>query len=271
MSRIGILAGGGKLPLIIGESLLKKDYDIFFFGFEDFVDFKIYKKYNFKKISLNSFSNIIGHLRKYKIDQIIMAGNVKRPSIKDIKFDLNTLKIIKKYLLQSKGDDKLLSCIADFFEEKGYPVFNWIRHCEDLFEDKVYLTNKKPSKNADLNKLKGLQIFDVIGNTDIAQSLIIQNQLILGIEAAEGTDELIKRCYSYKKKGDDGILIKLSKFHQNSYLDIPTIGLQTVKNIKKNNFEGIFLERKKCIIIEKQKVIDFCNINGIFISTVIKI
>ena len=64
---------------------------------------------------------------------------------------------------------------------------------------------------------------------DIGQSLIIQNQLILGLECIEGTDELIKRCNNYKKKGDKGILLKLSKYFQHTQLDLPTIGLSDFK------------------------------------------
>ena len=67
--------------------------------------------------------------------------------------------------------------------------------------------------------------------------MIVQNSLILGIEAIEGTDELIKRCYKYKKRGDKGILIKLSKYNQSKFLDIPTIGINTIKLIKKFNYE----------------------------------
>ena len=96
------------------------------------------------------------------------------------------------------------------------------------------------------------------------------NEYVLGIEAAEGTDELIKRCSNYKKKGDKGILLKLSKYNQNSNLDIPVIGLKTVKLLKKHDFEGIFLEKDKCIVLQKKEVIEFCNKNKLFVLTIIK-
>ena len=63
------------------------------------------------------------------------------------------------------------------------------------------LTKVKPSKEAILNCKKGLEVFKIIGNADIGQSMIVQNQLILGLEAVEGTDELIKRCSNYLKDG----------------------------------------------------------------------
>ena len=98
----------------------------------------------------------------------------------------------------------------------------------------------------------------------------IQNQIILGFEAAEGTNELIKRCSKYKKKGDKGILLKLSKHNQNSFLDIPTIGLETVHIIKKYDYEGIYLEKNNCILLEYESVIKFCNENNLFISNINK-
>ena len=116
-----------------------------------------------------------------------------------------------------------------------------------------------------------MEIFNLIGKADVAQSMIVQNKIILGIEAAEGTDELIKRCFKYKKKGDKGILLKLSKYNQDSILDIPVIGIRTVINLKDYKYEGIFLEKNKCIIIDKKEVVDFCNSNNIFISCVKKI
>ena len=118
---------------------------------------------------------------------------------------------------------------------------------------------------------KGLEIFKSIGVIDLSQSIIIQNNLVLGIEAIEGTDELIKRCYKYKKKGDKGILIKLSKYKQDTRFDIPVIGLKTVKHIKKFDYDGIFLEKDNCIILEKEKVVNFCNKNEIFIAGIKKI
>ena len=266
MNRIGIISGGGKLPLAIGEKLIQSKYDVVFFCIENFCDLKLYKKYNFNSIKINSLSKILKILKEQNINEIILAGYVKRPSLKDISFDINSLKLIKTFALEAKGDDKLLKTILIFFENQGFKIFDWKSKCQDLFIDKINLTIKKPSNISLKNKRKGLNIFEKIGKADISQSLVVQNNIILGIEAAEGTDELLKRCYSYKKKGDKGILIKLSKYKQSSHLDIPVIGLKTLKNLKKYNYEGIFLEINKCIIIDKKQVIDFANKNNIFIS-----
>ncbi len=97
--------------------------------------------------------------------------------------------------------------------------------------------------------------------------MIIQNQLVLGLEAIEGTDKLIERCSNYKRKGDKGILFKFTKKNQSKIIDIPLIGLETIKKLKKFNYEGIYLEKNKCLILDKEKVKNYANLNNIFISS----
>jgi DUF1009 family protein len=80
MHKIGILSGGGKLPLAIGNRLIDIGYDVEFFCIEPFAKLSDYYRYKTKKIKLESLSNILNTLKKSNIEQIIMAGNVKRPS-----------------------------------------------------------------------------------------------------------------------------------------------------------------------------------------------
>ena len=270
MNRIGIISGGGKLPLIIGQKLSTSKTKVIYFCIKKYCNQKDYKNLLSESISINSLGNILKILRKNKINKIVMAGNIRRPSIKDIKFDFHSLKLIKNFALDSKGDDKLLSAISIFFKNSGFSILNWQKKCKDIFIQDDYITKIKPSKVAMNNLKKGLSIFKTIGKADLSQSMVVQNRIILGLEAAEGTDELIKRCFKYKKLGDKGILIKLSKHNQSTKFDVPVIGLNTVKIIKKYNYEGVFLEKNKCIILEKERVIKFCNLNNLFISSTIK-
>ena len=115
---------------------------------------------------------------------------------------------------------------------------------------------------------KANSVYQQFRKIDVGQSIVIQNQLVLGLEAIEGTDKLIERCNLYKRKGDKGIILKFSKKDQSNLIDIPLIGLETIKNIKKHNYEGIFLEKNRCLIIDKGKVINYANKNNIFISSV---
>ena len=267
MSKIGIISGGGKLPILIGNSLVKKNYDVVFFIIEDSVERKDYLNLKTVEIKLNSIKKIFKKLEENHINKIILAGNIKRPSIKDINFDFETINFVKKLFLSKKGDNELLIAIAKLFREKGFEYLDWKSYCPELFASKTNLTRRLPTKEANLNLSKALNVFKNYGNLDIGQSLIVQNEIVLGLEAAEGTDQLIIRCNDLKKNGDKGVLIKASKYNQSNILDIPTIGKQTLKLLIDNDYEGVFIEKNHCLIINQNEVTNLANTNNLFIST----
>ena len=267
MSKIGIISGGGKLPILIGNSLVKKNYDVVFFTIEDSVEKTDYLNLQTVEIKLNSIKKIFKKLEENYINKIILAGNIKRPSIKDINFDFETINFAKKLFLSKKGDNELLIAIADLFRQKGFEYLDWKNYCPELFASKSNLTRRLPTKEANLNLSKALNVFKNYGNLDIGQSLIVQNEIVLGLEAAEGTDQLIIRCNDLKKNGDKGVLIKASKYNQSNILDIPTIGKQTLKLLIDNDYEGVFIEKNYCLIIDQDEVTNLANTNNLFIST----
>ena len=266
MTKIGIVCGDGNLPLYIGNVLEKKNFKIKYLLLNNIQNKNIYKNLDFANIEIISLKKLIGILNQNKIQKIIFAGSIKRPSISEIGFDFETIKIAKDLLLEKKGDNSLLISIQNYFKNKGFKFFDWTKYCQEIFSNENNLTKFKPSKSATKNFEKAKSVYKNFKNLDVGQSIIIQNELVLGIEAIEGTDNLIKRCSEYKRKGDKGILLKFSKKNQSKLIDIPLIGLDTIKNIHKYGYEGIFLERKNCLIINKLEVIEYANKNKLFIS-----
>ena len=267
MSKIGIISGGGKLPILIGNNLIKKNYEVIFFVIEDTFNKKNYTHLNTIEIKLDSIKKIFNKLNENDVKKIILAGNITRPSLKDINFDFETINLAKKILLSKKGDNDLLISITKLFQDKGFEYLDWKIYCSELFSNEKNLTIIKPSKEASLNLDKALKVFKDYGQLEIGQSLVVQNEIILGLEAAEGTDNLISRCKELKKKGDKGIVFKASKYNQSNILDIPTIGKETLNLLIKNDYEGIFIEKNNCIIIDKNETINLANSNNLFIST----
>ena len=268
MTKIGIITGDGNLPLYIGNSLLNKNFDITFLSLNN-KNNKLYKNQKIIDINILSIKKILKVLVSNNIKHIIFAGSIKRPGIKDLGFDIPTFLLAKTLLLEKKGDNNLLISLKKYFESKGFIFFNWTQYCKELFSTETNLTKIKPSKKGILNLKKAKSIYKIYKKLDVGQAMIIQNQLVLGLEAIEGTDELLKRCNEYKRKGDKGILLKFSKQNQSNLIDIPVIGLNTIKNLKKYNYDGVYLQKNKCLILDKKKVIDYANDNNLFISSVL--
>ena len=112
---------------------------------------------------------------------------------------------------------------------------------------------------------KGKKILKTLSKFDVGQSVVMQNGNVIGIEALQGTDELIKNSYYYLDKNKKSVLIKMVKVKQNLKVDLPTIGIKTLKNCKKYSISGIAYSANKTLFLKKQKVKEFCYLNNIFL------
>ena len=111
---------------------------------------------------------------------------------------------------------------------------------------------------------KGITYFNKLNSLDHIQAVIAKDSTILAIEDQHGTKKMLSKL----KKKSEGILIKLPKKKQDLRMDLPTIGLQTLKDCKKYGLKGIVLRSKKNIFLDKVKCITFANKNKIFIKII---
>ena len=118
MTKIGLITGDGNLPIYIGNSLKNKNFDITYLLLSSVNDKSKYKNENHLNIDILSVKKIINLLNKYNIKKIIFAGSLKRPSIRDLGFDLETIKLAKDLLLEKKVDDNLLVINKNIFRKK---------------------------------------------------------------------------------------------------------------------------------------------------------
>ena len=94
MNRFGIIAGGGKLPIIIYNSLLKKNKETYIIGIKNNFNSKKIKN-NFIEVKLGSLSKILNFLKKNKIKNLIFAGSIKRPGVMDFTLDFKAISFLK--------------------------------------------------------------------------------------------------------------------------------------------------------------------------------
>jgi DUF1009 family protein len=266
LPKLGIIAGSGKLPEHIIKECISSNREYFVLAIENETNFKTLEQVAHKWISIGLIGEAIDTFKKEKVTEITFAGRIKRPNFFSLKTDGLGLKLVGKI---TKGklfnDSSLFSIITNFFEGYGFKIVG----AETLFADSVIkeglLTNVKPTnddyKDIELGKTALIQI----ANLDVGQALIIQNGLILGIEAVEGTDELIKRCTHFKTFPQGGVLVKIAKPNQDKRVDLPTIGKNTIEEAHKAGLSGIAVEALSTIILDREAVVQKANELGIFL------
>ena len=72
---------------------------------------------------------------------------------------------------------------------------------------------------------------NALGPHDVGQGVVVQDARVIAIEAAEGTDEMLRRAaFLLDRAGPPAVFVKLRKTGQDTRLDLPVIGSDTIDN-----------------------------------------
>ncbi len=258
---ISIIAGGGDLPLKIIEKLdnLNIDHNVislYGFGPENYPQFKI-----------GEIGKVLEFIKSKGTTDIIFCGNVKRPSLFSLNLDFVGRKWLKALGLKAfLGDNTLLKGIKELLKKEGLNVLSPQSILETLLTPKGVLTEIVPSDQNLQDIARGIFVLNTMSRADVGQAVIVQEGIVLGIEAAEGTQCLIERCKDLKlteKKG--GVLVKTSKINQEQAIDLPTIGKNTILQAEYAKLSGIAIGASQSQIIDYNETIKLANERHIFV------
>ncbi len=268
-SKLGIIAGKGLLPSEIAALCVQNGRECCIaaiFGESDVCSFS---QFQYKEVPMGSVGSLFEYFNENNVKEIVIVGSIIRPDLKSIKVDMTGSLLIAK-ILKNKflGDDSILQLITKFIESKGFKVISPIEILKISNYQERYTSKNTPSAQDDIDIKIGINVLNNLGAMDVGQSVIVANGLVLGIEAAEGTDELIRRCQVLRKDDKGGVLVKMSKTSQDMRLDVPTIGPDTIFYLAKHGYNGIALETSRVIIAKPLETIELLNSNDLFINYV---
>jgi len=266
---LGIIAGNGSLPLEIAKFYKQQNGDCCIAGIVgefDAAALDLRTNLAYKSFSLGNVGAVVEYLKQHNVTDIVFAGGVKRPDLQSIKVDLVGAKLLSKILANKFiGDDKLLQVVANFFEQYGFKVISShdVYHTHVRYNSLIAKTSPSAQDSSDIEL--AISVSHALGELDIGQSVIVEDGYVLGIEAAEGTDQLIERCASLRKKPTGAVLVKMPKLTQDMRLDLPTIGLGTIELLARYKYNGIALCTKSCVILDSTKIVEIANRHDMFI------
>lgn len=262
---VGIIAGGGHLPLLIADEFKKKNISYHLFPIESQVDLSLLCSHPYTPIYWGQVAKTLQIFRDYHINTLVLAGGVKRPSFLNLKLDTMGIKWLGILGKNAFGDDGLLSGITKLLKQEGFNIIGSeaiLPHAKT----NIGVLGKCIPSATDLEDIKkGIQIAHTLGQLDVGQATIVENQVVLGMEGIEGTAALIARCASLKRESKAGVLVKVCKPQQSQQVDLPTIGPDTVDQIVAAGLNGIALESNKSLMLFPEQIIEKANMAGIFI------
>lgn len=272
VSKLGIIAGGGTLPVEIAEHCEQAGRAFFVARLKGFAGPEL-RRFPGADVGLAEVGKCIKALKRAGCEAVCLVGNVSRPDFASLKPDLRGFAILPSVILAAqKGDDALLRVVLGEFSKEGFLIegAHEAKHDLSLGIGPLGAISPGPEHHADITR--ALDVARQIGALDIGQGAVVCDGLVLAVEAQEGTDAMLRRValdipVAVRGTPDAyrGVLAKAPKPIQETRIDLPTIGMATVHRAAAAGLAGIVGEAGRLLVLDRDEVIALADELGLFI------
>jgi DUF1009 family protein len=248
--KLGILAGSGELPRRLIAACRDANRPFFVLAFAGEADIAMLDDVPHAVIRLGAAGEGFRLLREQGVEELVFAGGIRRPSVTSLRPDWRATRFFARIGYRALGDNGLLSALIKELEGEGFRVVGADTLLGQSMAPSGPFGRIEPDAQAEADILHGLAVARALGTLDIGQAVVVQQGLVLGVEAIEGTDALLARCANLRREGSGGVLVKIVKPDQERRADLPTIGARTVAAAKNAGLRGIAVTAGSTIVID---------------------
>ena len=163
------------------------------------------------------------------------------------------------------GDDGLLAAVVKILGEEGFRVIGAHEILGEALGPAGLLSHAAPDAVAMADIGRGIAVARALGAVDVGQACVVQQGVVLAVEAAEGTDAMLSRCAPLARPGRGGVLVKLVKPGQDRRADLPTIGPETIRAAAGAGLRGVAFEAGGTILADRETAIAAADAAGVFL------
>jgi DUF1009 family protein len=259
--RLGIIAGNGRFPLLVAQEARRQGCWIVAVGhqgetlpeLEPLVD-------EIEWIRVGQIGRMITRFQQSGVREVVMAGGITKTRLfTEVRPDLRALMLLAK--LRTKDDDAILRGLAAELERSGLVVGDSVQYLSALMATPGPMTAKRPTAEEQDDIKYGWEVAKAVGRLGIGQCIIVKHKVILAVEAAEGTDETIRRGARLAHGG--AVVIKVSKPGQDQRFDLPTIGAATVTVMAESGASVIAVEAGRSLLLDRDELLSQADRAGI--------
>jgi hypothetical protein len=259
--RLGVIAGSGWFPIHVCQEAKRMGDDCVVAGIKGEAENTLVERVeNFAWFDVHEIGNLIAFFKKNQVSEAIFAGKIDHRII----YKSEELSKILPVLLGT-GKDRtpsgLIQTAIQILSTQGIAIMDPTPYVASAFCEEGILTETKPSPKIKEDIDFGWDIARQLADLDIGQTVIIKGKAIVAVEGMEGTDEAIKRAGELAGKGI--VVVKVSRSSQDPRIDLPAVGLETVKSLILAGGQALGFEAKKIPFFQKEEAIALANANGV--------
>ena len=276
--RVGMVAGWGSFPIEVARKCVEEGRELYIAALKGHADPRLVElATHLEWFGVLKIGGQMRYFRRHGISEVALAGKIFKGRILyegrgwlDHLPDLTCARILGgSFVTKSRDarDDTLLSALVAAYHRQRIKIMPITHIAPQLLVEEGNLTARAPNRSQRLDIDFAWEIARQMGALDIGQSLTVKDQVVLGVEAIEGTDALIARTEAICPRGGF-TLVKVAKPQQDMRFDVPTIGLRTVQQLVVAGGRALAVEAGRTILVEREKTIDFANRHGLAIVSI---
>ncbi len=254
MDRVGIIAGAGQLPVLTAKSIISQGQELVVIPLTNDEE----NRFNEIPCEIHPFGvgqiqKITRKLLELNTKEIVIIGKIE-PSIllNPFKVDATTIKILTQNL--NKRTSSIISAVLEHFENAGLTILRQDQFLKHLLPDPGVLTKRHPSADQWEEIKTGIFAARKVAELGIGQTVVVKNQMIVAIEAIEGTDKTILRGGELGGKGV--IVAKAAAKNHDFRIDVPTVGMQTLNTLHAAKASVLAVEAERTFVMEPELLYD---------------
>lgn len=261
--KIGLIAGYGSFPLEMCTELNRLGYEVHAVAVREETSPEIESlAASVTWLHVGQVGAMIKSFKNTGVKEIVMAGKVRKLHLfRNFKPDLVAIKTLLK--LPDRKDDSILLAITGLLADEGMTVLSQVSHAGEMLAGSGHLFGPKPSKDQIEDGRFGFGQAKAIAGLDIGQTIVVQEQAVLAVEAIEGTDEAIRRGGSLGS--GKAVVVKVAKPEQDLRFDVPAFGPDTLETMHASGCKALIIDAGCTLMLERQRIGELAKQYGISI------
>jgi UDP-2,3-diacylglucosamine hydrolase len=263
VKKLGLIAGNGKFPIIFAEEASRAGFQVIAVAHRGETLEEIERVAAVVTwIYVGQLGKIIRTFKRAGVTAAVMAGGIRKVKLfGNFRPDLRGARFLAR--VRSREDDALLRGIADELAGEGIEILDSTMCLSDVIARAGVLTATAPNQTQWEDIRLGFRLAKEVGRLGVGQTVVVKNQVVVAVEAVEGTDAAIERGGRLARSGC--VVVKVSKPHQDLRFDVPAIGVGTIRQMRDVKAAVLALEAGKTILLEKDNLLRDADAGGIAI------
>lgn len=271
-STYGIIAGHGELPLLTARGIRAAGHRVVAVGFAGQYDPRLPALCDgFDRVGVLRIGEWARKLRRMRAHEAVMVGAVNKSKLMYQGFwrrmlvmrpDWRVARLWYRTLRHDRRSQTLLTAVAAELGRAGVTLIDSTQHIPDHLATAGVMTSTAPTEGQKADQAFGWPVLMQMNALEIGQAIAVRDRDVIAVEAVEGTDAMIARAGELSR-GGGWTLLKGAGDTKDLRFDVPTVGVQTLANLKAAGAGAVFLDTGRVILVNRAEVIAAADAAGI--------